>query len=191
MRRKPIKCRSTDYVEPGALRAPGHIGRLVRLALGFACVWFLVELAHEGPIQIAARFPYVDRLWLWAIPALYLFSYVVNIGFGKSWGRWPQYVVIVCALAASIISYVTYFSFWGLPLAWFIIIWLSYVYVHLGLSFVLAAILATPGCEMRALPQLLAMISDRPFTVHYCPVGPLSRIDAWEAKIKIKGVGDK
>ncbi len=171
-----------DFVEPGILRPPGPIGRLVRLIFGVTCGWFLVALALDGPVQIAARFPYSAGLWLWAIAALYLFSYVINIGFGRSWGRWPQFAVIACALAASITSYLAYNSFWGPPLAWFIIVWLTYVYAHLALSFVLAAILATPGCEMRALPQLVTIVSGRPLMVHHCPVGPLSRIDAWEAR---------
>lgn len=170
------------FVEPGTLRPPGPIGRLVRLILGVVCGWFIVALTLEGPVQIAARFPYIEDLWFWLIVALYLFSYVINIGFGRSWERWPQFAIITCAIVASITSYVTYNSFWGPPFAWFIIVWLTYVYAHLALSFVLAAILATPGCEMRALPQLVAIVSGRPLMVHHCPVDLLSRIDAWEAE---------
>lgn len=175
------------FAEPGTLKQPGPIGRLVRLVFGATCGWFLVSLILAGLAQVAARFP--DNrglwpgvgLWGWALVALYLFSYVVNIGFGKTWGRWPQIAVIACAFAASILSFIAYDSFWGPPLAWFMIGWLVYIYSHLAISFLLSAILATPGCEMRALPHLFAIISSHPSKEHCCQVGPLSRIDAWEA----------
>jgi len=170
-----------SFVEPGTLKRPGPIGRLGRLVFGAACGWFLVSLILAGPAQVAARFPDIRGLWAWAFGALYLFSYIINIGFGRTWGRWPQVVVIAGAFVASIFSYMAYDTFWGPPLAWFMIAWLVYVYVHLAISFFLSAILATPGCEMRALPHLLAIINGRPPIEHHCPVGPLSRIDAWEA----------
>ena len=170
-----------SFVEPGTLKRPGPIGRLVRLVFGAICGGFLVLLILAGPAQIAARFPEIRGLWPWAFAALYLFSYVINIGFGRNWRRWPQVAVIACAFVASILSYFAYETFLGPPLAWFMIAWLVYVYAHLAISFFLSAILATPGCEMRALPHLLAIISSRPPIEHHCPAGPLSRIDAWEA----------
>ena len=169
-----------SFVEHGTRKPPGPIGRGMRLVLGATCAWFLVMIL-TGPAQVAARFPDTPGLWPWAFVALYLFSYVVNIGFGRTWGRWPQIAVIAGALVASILSYTAHETFWGLPLAWFVIAWLVYTYAHLAISFFLSAILGTPGCEMRALPHLLAIIGGRPPIEHQCPVSPLSRIDAWEA----------
>ncbi|MEW4983246.1 MAG: hypothetical protein AB1Y26_08440 [Cycloclasticus sp.] len=171
-----------SFVEQGTLKRPGPIGRLVRLLFAAVCGWFLVWLILAGPAQLAAQFPYIIELWLWALLALYLFPYVINIGFGRDWGRRPQLIVIACGCVASILSYTIDNNVWGAPLAWFIIAWLFYVYTHLAISFFLSAILATPGCEMRALPHLLAIMRNRPPLEHHCPVGPLSRIDAWESK---------
>ena len=60
-------------------------------------------------------------------------------------------------------------------------IWLFYLSTHLGLSFLLSAVLGTPGCEMRAFHDLYSRLSGNPTKEHYCPVGPLSAIDRWEA----------
>ena len=54
-----------------------------------------------------------------------------------------------------------------------------YVYAHLGLSFLLSAILATPGCEMRAIPHLAGILTRAPAREHYCP-GFLDNVDRWE-----------
>ena len=54
------------------------------------------------------------------------------------------------------------------------------MFAHLGYSFVLAGILATPGCEMRATHHLFSILSGKPVKEHHCPVGPLNTIDKWE-----------
>ncbi len=179
------------FIDAGKLKRPGPIGRLVRLSLGLVCGWFFVFLIVVGPAQVVSQFPYTEGIWLWVVVALYLFSYVINIGFHRQWGQWPQVAILAGALMASFIGYVAYDDFWGSPLAWFLIAWLSYFSAHLGISFVLSSILATPGCEMRSISHLLAVISNRSLIVHQCPVAPLSRIDAWEANRKIASKNKK
>jgi hypothetical protein len=61
-------------------------------------------------------------------------------------------------------------------------VWEVYLFAHLGLSFVLAAVIGTPGCEMRAFHDLYSRITGNPTKEHYCPVGPLHPIDQWEAR---------
>ncbi len=56
------------------------------------------------------------------------------------------------------------------------LIWELYLFGHLGLSFVLAAAIGTPGCEMRALHDLYSRITGNPTKEHYCPVGPFTRL---------------
>lgn len=60
-------------------------------------------------------------------------------------------------------------------------VWLLYTFGHLGISFILAAALATPGCEMRAPWHLWTLMSGRRTQEHYCP-GVLTPIDRWEAR---------
>jgi len=60
--------------------------------------------------------------------------------------------------------------------------WSVCFFSHLGVSFTLPAIIATPGCEMRAIPQILGRISGRAIAEHHCPASSITKIDAWESK---------
>ncbi|MFQ5534454.1 MAG: hypothetical protein ACE5EM_06495 [Sphingomonadales bacterium] len=172
--------------EPGTLPRPGPIGRLARLVLGALCLMYLYDLVG-------------DREQLWAgdtaiLPAIlqghivgfvigfWLISYVVNIGFSRSWGKKPALVsAIMFGLIAGVGQYGT--GGWASPamgIAAFL--WLVYFFGHLGTAFVLSGALATPGCEMRAFHHLWTMITGIPTKEHYCPVGPLHPLDQWEAK---------
>lgn len=64
-------------------------------------------------------------------------------------------------------------SIWGLEL---------YLFSHLGLAFLVAGLIGTPGCEMCALHDLYSKITGNPTKEHICPVGPLGPIDRWEAE---------
>ncbi len=44
-----------------------------------------------------------------------------------------------------------------------------------------AAVLATPGCEMRSIPHLIAILRMGDLKEHVCP-GPLDRFDEWGAQ---------
>ena len=59
--------------------------------------------------------------------------------------------------------------------------WELYLFFHLGAAFIIAALIGTPGCEMRALHDLYSRVSGIPTKEHYCPVGPLHPIDQWES----------
>ena len=58
--------------------------------------------------------------------------------------------------------------------------WLTYFYGHLGLSFVVASVLATPGCEMRAIPELVGHMTGHGSAEHHCPSSLITKIDEWE-----------
>jgi hypothetical protein len=60
------------------------------------------------------------------------------------------------------------------------------LFLHLGIAYVLAAVIGTPGCEMRAFHDLYSRVTGIPTKEHYCPVGPLHPIDQWEAR-RIRG----
>ncbi len=63
--------------------------------------------------------------------------------------------------------------------------WLFYFYMHLGTSFLLASVLATPGCEMRAIPELFGKLSGNPTDEHHCPAAFITRLDEWEARLNL------
>jgi hypothetical protein len=169
-------------VNEGTLKPPGPVGRLVRMSLGIACFYALYSLVlhfqsiTQTPISVLGNF----SLILFA--AIFIINYVVNIGFGKSWGRWPSYFSIGVALLLAAMAWLAFGTpnhpLFGAAL-W---AWLVYFFAHLGVSFALSAIIATPGCEMRAIPHLFGKISGRAVAEHHCPASFITKIDAWESK---------
>ena len=108
-----------------------------------------------------------------------LAPYVVNIGFGANFGALPRYALIGAWGIASVTGWLLEQRL-DSELLWTVIeITQVYIYGHLGLSFALSAVLATPGCEMRAIPQLLGKISRSGSRDHYCP-GFIDTVDRWE-----------
>ena len=75
--------------------------------------------------------------------AIIIINYVVNIGFGKSWGRWPSYFSIGAALLLAVMAWLAFGTpdhpLFGAAL-W---AWLVYFYAHLGVSFILSAIIVS------------------------------------------------
>lgn len=113
---------------------------------------------------------------------LCVFNYVVNIGFTKSWGHRPLLVSAIVLGAIACVAFLVTGSFdnpiFGISLN----LWIAYFYGHLGVSFVLAAIIATPGCEMRSIPELVGKATGRASEEHHCPAGFITQIDEWEQR---------
>ena len=65
-------------------------------------------------------------------------------------------------------------------LAWSIWSWELYIFAHLGTAFLIASLIGTPGCEMRAFHDLFSRVTGIATKEHACPVGPLRPIDDWE-----------
>lgn len=163
------------FDQPGTLAKPGPIGRIVRLVLGTLCLWPMWQLArHSSTTDL-----YDPSFWILSLLGLMLVPYVVNIGFGVKWGVWPRVTSAAIILTAAIVSYITANNALGFPLWVTVAVWMIYIYGHLGLSFLLSAILATPGCEMRAIPHLIGLLSKQDAREHYCP-GFIENIDQWE-----------
>ncbi len=164
------------FDEPGTLPPPGPIGRLVRLAwglgLGVLLVGYLLYPADLSELQK----PWV---WFWAVWAAMLAPYVVNIGWGRSFGAWPRFILIGGTMAAAGVGYLMEGTVFSETLWWTLNLSIIYVFGHLGLAFVLSALIATPGCEMRSLAHLLGLVTGNAAAEHYCP-GPVHRLDQWE-----------
>jgi len=163
------------YDPAGTLIKPGVIGRSVRLILGILCTMLAWDVATASSPDLAASVSW----WLVILLALIVVNYVVNIGFGLAIGQWP----LIGSIALLTISAVTSSLSSGNPFAYPLFIssavWMSYVFAHLGLSFLLAATLGTPGCEMRAIPHLIGMVRGMKVSEHYCPAF-IDNIDKWE-----------
>ncbi|MFQ5678259.1 MAG: hypothetical protein ACE5HP_02230 [Gemmatimonadota bacterium] len=172
----------TKFEQTGTLEPPGLIGRLVRLAMGGLLLWSLYALLTIGWPRLVAKAPPGEwNWWLYMVLAFWATPYVVNIGLTKSWRRRPQHVLLAAGGLAVLVDMVLYGSWWAPPLGAVTWIWLVYFSAHLGISFLLSALIATPGCEMRAIPHLWTKVTGRPTKEHYCP-GFLDPIDRWEAR---------
>ncbi len=118
---------------------------------------------------------------IWVAVSVALAPYVVNIGFGVNLGAKPRYLLILIWSVGAIAGYLVE----GVVVGRFL--WATveatqiYIYGHLGVSFLLSAILATPGCEMRAIPHLFGKISGSGSKEHYCP-GFIDKVDRWERR---------
>ena len=171
-----------ELVDAGSLARPGPVGRMTRLALGALCLYALWEIVHSAGVTSTQPFSTLDNRLLVLLAPLCIFNYVVNIGFARSWGHRPLMislvVLAVSALAAWLFSGELDSPVFGITLN----LWLAYFYAHLGISFVLAALMATPGCEMRAMPELLGRMRGTPSEEHHCPAAFITRIDEWERR---------
>ncbi len=163
------------FDEPGTIAKPGPIGRLVRLGLGTLCLWLVWSLVTRSDTPDL----YNPSFWVMAAFGFMLAPYVVNIGFGVKWGAWPRLISALIVVAAAGVSLSMSGNVLGTPLWATVAIWMIYIYGHLGISFALSAILATPGCEMRAIPHLLGIVLRSEAREHYCP-GFIENIDKWE-----------
>jgi hypothetical protein len=168
--------------EPGTLKRPGPIGRGVRLAFGFLCLWYVFQLLGITGNLLDSEGHIRQLIWNGIIIGLFLISYVINIGFSRDWKKCPALVSGAVFLAIGGIGVLWQENFETPALAVSIWLWELYLFSHLGISFVLAGLIGSPGCEMRAVHYLYSMISGKPTKEHVCPVGPLHSVDQWEGK---------
>ena len=169
-----------ELVGPGTLTRPGPVGRLLRFGLGALCLFALWNVVLSAEAIVAQPFSSLDSLVVLIAFPLFVFNYVVNIGFSKSWGRRPLIVSLAALGLSAGIAFLVSGSLdspiFGVPLT----LWLVYFYLHLGVSFVVAALIGTPGCEMRSIPELIGRMTGNVSKEHHCPAAFITRIDAWE-----------
>lgn len=170
----------------GTLPKPGQVGRLVRLGFGVLCLYYVYGLwMIKGDLMTEAG-AIRPLLWNGILPGLFLVSYVVNIGFSRAWRKWPAIVSVALLLVVAGLGYFQTGSMETKSLAHAILGWELYIFTHLGFSFVLAALIGTPGCEMRAFHHFYSLVTGNPTKEHHCPVGLLQHIDNWEASRRNK-----
>ena len=172
---------ATHFEAQGALPRPGVLGRVVRLGLGLGLASGVYSLSTTGTALIpGTEIPAHWTFWLYVAFVAAVTPYVVNIGFGTNWRRRPQYAALAVVGLLLTVDLLIWGSWWAWPLGTFLWLWLMYVSIHLGGSFLVAAVIGTPGCEMRAFPHLWTVLSGRATREHVCP-GFLDRVDRWEA----------
>ena len=170
--------------EAGSLPRPGPIGRLVRLTFGALSAYYVYGLVQVSGHLITADGSIRPLIWNGLVPGLFLVSYIINIGYSRAWKKWPAIISAGAFFAIAGVGYLSAGSLETPLLARSIWLWELYLFGHLGLAFLLAGVIGTPGCEMRAPLDLYTRLTGLPTKEHYCPVGPLHPIDQWEAGLK-------
>ena len=153
--------------EPDSLPRPGPVGRLVRLTFGLLCIWYVTGLVDVAGGLIGSDGQIHAVIWNGLLPGLFLISYVVNIGYSRAWKKRPAYAsaFLFATLAAT-----GYFLRRTIETEWLagaIWVWEFYLFSHLGLAFLIAAIIGTPGCEMRSLHDLYSRVHYAIFPLYF------------------------
>ncbi len=126
------------------LPKPGPIGHSARLALGLFFLYFAVyALTHYrlGGSPSAGDL----GVWIGLAYAVYLLPDVINLGLGRTWGRRPLFVAATAVLVAGLIDLVSTGTFVGPAFGLIVFILIVYAFTHIGLSLIVAAIIAAPG----------------------------------------------
>ena len=114
---------------------------------------------------------------------------MVNIGLSRRWGNRPLLFVLALIVGAIVLDVVFYGTLWAAPLGVVLLATMVPVHAYLGSSMLLASILGTPGCEMRAVPDAYGRLTGRAHLEHACP-GPLYDLDVWEQRRRGETPGD-
>ena len=178
---RPADRIETVFEEYGSLPKPRLLGRLVRLGLGVWLLSGLFMLITDGWRGLVDTTPPAHwTMWAFIGLAFLVTPYVINIGFTRNWKRRPQIAIALTGVLLIGLDLALYGTWWAPPLGAFVWAWLAYFAAHLGFSFVLSALIGTPGCEMRSIPHLWTLITGRETKEHYCP-GIIDTVDRWEA----------
>lgn len=163
------------------LNRPRVIGRIMRFGLGAFSIWFVTSMFDNfAYFTVSPHFGDDIGFLVGVAIAFWVLPDVVNIGFDVRWKRRSQSLFLTLVAVTIGIDLVLYRNLWGVPLG--LAIWTMAVFTHtyLGISHILAAIIGTPGCEMRAIPHLLALARGTSIEGVVCP-GHWDSVDKWEA----------
>jgi hypothetical protein len=135
--------------------APGPVGLLIRVVLGAASVWGLVDLVTNWDIFRDQDLIESD-FWFITLFTLCLLPDVFNIGLRRRWGVWPLVIFLAGAAAIGSVGYLG--EVWTTALAAWVYAADLLVFAALAVSFPVAIVTRTPGCELNAVPRLVARL---------------------------------
>ena len=160
---------------------PLLVGRVLRTIAGVGSLYLAFGMASLALISVQKIISFDLSEILFIVLAFQLVKPVVNIGFSVRAKNIARYVIVLLSVLSVVVDLLVLGSFPGKVLLLFTTIWVAYVYTHLGFSFLLAAVIGTPGCEMRAMHHLYFLIKKQPVEAHHCPAF-LHKVDEWEAE---------
>ncbi len=126
------------------LPKPGPIGRSVRLALGLFLLYFAVSALTDYRLGGSPSARDLG-VWIGLAYAVYFLPDAINLGLGRTWGRWPLFVATTAVLVAGLIDLVSSGTIVGPAFGLIVFVLIVYAFTHIGLSLIVAAIIAAPG----------------------------------------------
>jgi hypothetical protein len=117
---------------------------------------------------------------LYTLFTIWLLPEVFALTLRRPWGLWPAVVFVAGGVAIGLAGYLTGAGVWNPVLAGWTYAGDLLVWGALAVSFPVAVFTRSRGCELGALPWLLAGRQGDAAPRSGCAVG-LDRLDAWEA----------
>lgn len=170
--------------ETTAIPPASWTGRVLKLVVGILQLWGVAQILFSFPALLTVTWN--PTIWLFVALAFWLLPSAFGLGFARvrSVGRGPLWIALGVGVAMALGTMVLRGELWGPPLTAYLLAVTVYAHLHVGLSHVLAAVVGTPGCEMRVLPYLVTRLTGRSEDqFHPCP-GWWTPIDRWEAGLR-------
>jgi hypothetical protein len=163
------------------LARPGPIGLAIRVLLGAASVYWLVALFTKWNVFL--KLDPIESERYYTVATLWLLPYVVNVAFRRRWGPWPTIVFLAGGGALGLAGYPVFGERWNVALASWVYAGDLVVMAALAVSFPVAVATRSPGCELAAIPWLIARRRGKTYESPRpgCAVG-LDHLDRWEAR---------
>ena len=143
-------------MRPGSA-GPCPVGLGIRVILGAASVYALVELITQWDSFRDQNLIESD-FWLITLFTLCLLPDLFNIGLRRRWGLWPLVVFLAGAAVIGVAGYLASGEIWTTALAVWVYAGDLLVFAALTMSFPVAIATRTPGCELNAIPRLIARL---------------------------------
>ncbi|MPZ70181.1 MAG: hypothetical protein GEU71_11740 [Actinobacteria bacterium] len=145
--------------------------------------WLSFEWSEAG-LTWFARSTTPANPWVWIVTGLAIYYSLYQLpstGFGAAWGRRVAVVFGAVVAATAVFTLLGNGELWAAPLTWLLYGLATGFLILVTISFVIAVILGTPGCEIGGLAELIRRLrGDTGAEAMWCIVG-LHRIDEWEA----------
>jgi hypothetical protein len=164
------------------LPGPGPIGLTIRVVLGVIAIYAFIDLLTEWS-GFLKRDP-IESERYYTVFTLCLLADVFNIGLRRRWRAWPIVVFLVVAAVMGATGYLATGEVWTTPLAAWVFAADVLVFTALVISFPVAIVTRTPGCEFNAIPRLVARLRG---TVDVETRRCLLRIDALDGERPLRG----
>ena len=107
--------------------------------LGWITASYEIFLSSENPSAVAAIL-----IALGVFFAFLNFMAIISVGTVRNYD-WLVVVLVLAFLSAVVFDFLHHGHLWGPPLGVIALIFMGYVYAHLGLSYIVAGLFGVPG----------------------------------------------